>query len=520
MTVRGYRLAFDWSRAGTFDYPYEDVSSYVSGGTDITLTVGRDTSRAAAELPAGTLDFTLEDPSRVFAPDLATSPLVGDVVPGVPARLDLTVSGASSTLFSGLLDSFRYDPKGAPSLSGTLMDAWGQVAGQTISTPVYQGYRTGDLINVVLDAIGWPTDARSIDPGATVVPYWWAESTGAADAIQQLADSEGPPAIVYVDRGIFTFEDRHHRLLDARATTSQGTYTHIYPAGTGPAGDFKMLVGSISYDHGLSSIVNSATFQIDIRAPGQTAVIWSTDAPFVVPAGTTTTIIAQANDPFIGAITPVAGTDATLLGGTITVSLDRDSGQSLTASITAGGTDATVAYLQIRAAPLTVARTVKVTAEDTGSVAAKGRRTWDRSLPWAGPYDAQAIAQRIVSTYATARQVLTFTIDGSISSAYLAEFAARRISDRITVREDIVGVNGDFIIERLERQISSLGIASRLTITCEPPQPTQAANALTFDVAGKGFNDGAFAADGADNPATLFRFDVAGVGFNQGVFGT
>jgi hypothetical protein len=514
MTVRGYRLGLDWSRAGTFANPYEDAS--VSADADITIAVGRDTSRAAADLPTGTLDFKIDDSARVYAPDRTASPLYGKVVPGVPGRLDLTVSGSTTNLFDGSLDKFTYNP-GDWSLSGKLIDAWGLVANQTISTQVYQGYRTGDLINAILDEVGWPAGKRSIDPGATAVQYWWAEGKTAADAIQELADSEGPPAIAYVSQGVCVFEDRHHRMFNSRSTASQATYTHIYPEGTGPGGDFKMLRDSISYDHGRSNIVNSATFQIDVRAPGAVAAVWSTDSPFVVPAGTTTTIFAQSNDPFISAFTPDE-TDYTLLGGSITVTLDRDSGQSLTISVTAGGTDATVATLQVRAYPLTVARTVKVTAEDAGSVLSKGRKTWDQPLPWAGPYDAQAIANRIVSTYATARPVITFTIDGAINTTYLQEFAARTISDRITVREDIIGVSGDFIVERVQREITSLGISSRLTITCEPPQPTQAANALTFDVAGKGFNDGAFVADGIDNAATAFVFDVAGRGFNDGVF--
>lgn len=514
MSVRGYKLGLDWSRAGTFTNPYEDAS--VSADSAITIAVGRDTSRVAADLPVGTLDFKIDDGSRVYAPNRTASPLYGKVEPGVPGRLELTVSGPTFALFDGSLDKLKYDPNNW-SLSGTLVDAWGLVSGQTVSTPVYQGKRTGELINVVLDEIGWPADKRSIDAGATVVSFWWAEGKSAADAIQEIADSEGPPAIAYVDAGVFVFEDRHHRLLTARSQTSQATYTHIYPEGTGPGSDFKMLRDSIDYDHGRDNIVNSATFQVDVRAGGVIAEVWSTDAPFVVAAGTTVTIFAQSTDPFIDAVTPDSS-DYELVTGTVAIALDRDSGQSAAISVTAGGTDVTVSSLRLRAAPITVVRTVKVSAEDAGSVLTKGRKTWDRALPWAGPYDAQAIANRIVSTYAVARPVLTFAIDGAINSTYLQEFAARKISDRITVREDIVGINTDFIVERVQREIASLGVSSRLTITCELPQPVQAANAFTFDVAGKGFDDGAFAADGVDNPATMFRFDVAGVGFDQGVF--
>jgi hypothetical protein len=528
VTVRGYQLAFDWSRSGGYGGTLEDVSGHVTADTDITVTVGRDTSQAASQIPAGTLVFELEDQALNFAPDKSTSPIYGDVVPGTPAIFSATVAGATTTLFAGDLDEFDYDPNGR-TLSGTVIDAWGTPGGEQLSTPVYQGLRTGDLIGVILDAVGWPPTARDLDPGATVVAYWWAEGTDAATAVQELVDSEGPPAIAYVDGGTFVFRDRHHRLLRSASQTSQGTYTHIYPEGTGPGGDFKVLRDSFGYNHGMANIVNSATFEVDVRLPAAQEQVWSTDSAIGIPAGTTTTIIAQASDPFVNAITPTQALayddsgqpdgDYVLLSGSLAaVSIDRTSGQSLQITLTAGGTDVVLASLAVRAAPLTVARTVKVTYETAG-LAAKDRKGWDRSLPWCNEYDALAIAQRIVSTYATARPVLTFTVDGLISAAYLQEFANRRISDRITVRNDVLGVNGPYMIERVTRTVKALGAAgAQLTITCEPPEPVQASNAFTFDVAGKGFDQGAFAADGIDSPATMFRFDVAGQGFDQGRF--
>lgn len=529
MTVRGFRLAFDWSRSGTFAGTLEDASAYVSADTDIVVNVGRDTSQAASQIPAGTLDFKLEDWALNFAPDKSTSPIVGKVLPGTPAVFDVTVAGATTTLHSGDLDDFTYDPTGR-NLSGTVMDAWGVPGAEQLSTPVYTGMRTGELIALVLDAIGWPAAARDLDSGATVVPYWWAEGKDAAGAIQELVDSEGPPAIAYVEAGIFVFRDRHHRLLRSRSQSSQATYTHVFPEGTGPGSDFKVLTGSFTYNHGLKSIVNSATFEVDVRAPRSLESVWSTDSTIIVPAGGSVVIEAQASDPFINAQVPVRTTtfaedgtpdgDYVVTGstGSVTVTLSRTSGQAVLITLTAPGTESTIERLSLRAVPIPVARTVKVGAEDAGSVASIGRKAWDRPLPWCNQYDAYAIAQRIVATYATARPVLTFSIDGAISAAYLAEFAARRISDRITVRNDVVGINGPYVIERIQRTVQQLGIRTQLTVTCEPPEPVQAVNAFTFDVAGKGFNDGAFAVDGIDDAASVFRFDTAGQGFDQGKF--
>lgn len=537
MSVRGWQLAFDWSRSGGYGGALEDVSSYVDSD-ELVIGIGRANSQAAAEMSAGTLDFALQekdDPVNwKFAPASMTSPIAGLISPGVPATFSMTVDGATTNLFTGVLDSLEYDPD-VGTLTGQLMDAWGKPGAEQLSTPVYQGMRTGDLIGVVLDAIGW-TGGRDIDPGATVVPFWWAEGSDAVTAVQELVDSEGTPAVAYVQAGTFVFRDRHHRLFDPASTISQGTFTHIYPAGTGPAGDFKMLDGSFAYSHGLASIVNTATFEVNIRQVGDLTAIWSTDSPISVPAGTTVTMTINSNEPFINAVAPALATfdadgnrldgDYVLAYGSIaSTSVSRTSGQSLTMTIVGGGTDSLITALQVTANPITVARTQTVTVADAGSVASKGALAWPNKAPWVNVYDALAIAQRIVSVYSVARPVMTFEIEASLTTStgvsYLTQFAARQISDRVTVRHDLVGFNGDCHVERVERIIASLGRGLvRLRMTVEPVAGTGAANPFTFDVAGKGFDQGQFDADGIDNPSTVFRFDVAGQGFDQGRFGS
>jgi hypothetical protein len=531
MTVRGFTAAFDWSRASTYAGTREDVSSLVTWD-DVVLEVGRETSSAASSITASTLDMELDDSSLALAPERSSSPLFGKVVPGVPFKFDLTVSAATTTLYSGVLSDLQYDPTNWR-MTVEVTDAWGKPSQQRLSTAVYQGQRTGDLIGVILDAIGWPADKRAIDAGSTVVPFWWEEGTDAATAVQKLVDSEGPPAIAYVQAGVFYFRDRFHRITDAACLTSQGTFTRIYPEGTGPGGDLKIARGSISYNHNLANIVNTVNFSVDVRQPAPLSAVWSQSTPLSVPAGQTLVIDIEGTDGFVGALVPVQTTNDAIeeadpngdyilaYGSIASMSLSRTSGQSALLTIVGGGTDALLINLQVRGNLLSVAQTVQVSAADTSSQLSKGILTWPGSLPWANQYDALAIAQRIVSTYATARPLITFTIDGVISTTYLQQFAARKISDRITIRDDILGVNGDYTIEKIVRTIKGLGASSSLlTITAEPVAPIGSANPFTFDVAGQGFNQGTFAADGLDNPTTLFRFDTAGVGFNLGRFGS
>ena len=537
MTVRGFGLRFDWSQSHGYGGPLEDVTSYLTDD-DLTVTTGRDTSQAASSLPAGTLGFQITEKTQPgafqFAPEQNSGTLAGLIVPGVSATFDTTLAGATTTLFTGVLDDYTYEPD-ARTLTGTVRDAWGLPSAEKLSTMVYQGLRTGDLIHVVLNAIGWPLDKRSIDYGATVVPFWWEEGTDAATAIQKLVDSEGPPAIAYVEAGVFFFRDRHHRITLAASTTSQALFSSVYPPGSGPSTDFKILAGSFSYKHGRANLINTATFSVDRRTIGDLAPVWSAQSGVGVPAGQTVQITITATDPFVNAQTPIPATtfddqgnpltgDYVLAYGSVgSISLSRTAGQSLILTIVGGGVDAFFSFLQIRANPIPVGSTVQVTASDSGSVASKGTLTWPNQLPWAGEYDALAIARTVVSTYAVARPVLVFDIDATMTNgsgvAYMTQFVSRAISDRITVRHDLVGLSEDFFIEKIELIVRGLGKRGTvLRITAEAVPPTGAANPFRFGVAGAGFDQGQFDADGITNASNAFRFDVAGHGFDQGVW--
>lgn len=561
MTVRGYQVAFDWSRAGLFTNVSEDVSSYVTKAKHVTVSWGRNDARATSDSGAGKMDVDLINTDRRFSPENPGSPIVGKILPNTPARLNVThpVSGSTATLFSGPLDDLSVNPNNAEkTFAATVLDGWGVPGSEALSTPVYSGKRTGELVEIVLDAIGW-TGPREIDPGATVVPYWWEEGTDAATAMKKIVDSEGPPAIAYVRGGTFVFRDRMHRLFADEVTTtiiggspflvrssrlrggfslrgssstssttsSYGVFTHIKPAGSGPDDDFKIARDSFSYDHGLKNISNAAVFQVDRRVPTDIAVVWSTESPISLGASETSTLIAQTDDPFLYAITPVDGTDYTLAAGTLAVSLSRTSGQSVFITLTAGAGGALLSTgLTLRAVPLTVANTVQVQAEDTSSIGVYRRQKWPGTVPWAGPGDALAIARRIVAVYATARPTVVFrftaspSMDAETYSRYLAMALLLDVSVRITVRNDEILLDADFMVERVVHDIQQLGLIHVVELHCQIVDPVQPENIFTFNVAGKGFDLGHFATDGLDSSETMFLFDTAGHGFDQGVFAT
>lgn len=526
MTIRGYQLAIDWSRNGIFNNSLEDVTTPGQGTvdkSDVIIEFGRSEARATEDPQVGKLSFALNNVNRVFSPENTSSPLAGKVVPGTPARFQVTVGGTISTLFQGPIDSFTVDPTSvARTFSASALDAWGALGSTVLSTDMQLGQRTGFLIDRILTLIGW-TGGRDIDPGATVVAWWWAEGVDAVTAIADLVHSEGPNAIAYVRGGTFIFRDRYARLTKTLSTVSQGTYTHIKPSGSGPAGDFKILKDGFDYDHGLNNIVNSATLTVTPLVPTDFIPIWTLTGPVSMLAGEVRIIKAQMDDPFIATQIPVEGIDYHTVTGSVQPFIDRISGQSLNLMLTAGGSGFyTDTDMVMRGISLVAGDAVQVSAEDASSVGTFTRRTWDGSAPWANQYDAAAIVQQIVSVYGQARPSVTMTIANTFSKSSVAtmtQIANRTVGDRVTIREDEMGLNADYMVERVTHTIQQLGLIHKLTLGCQVVDPVQATTALTFDVAGKGFNQGQFGIDGITNAASMFQFDTASHGFNDGTFG-
>lgn len=522
--VRGYRLFVDWSNQGSYANALEDVTNYVNR-TDITFGWGRQVDSFDLAAPSSEMTFALFNRAlhwdRYFSPENTASPIYGLIYPGRNVRLERTHLSAIYPLHVGVLDSLAVADDTARTFSGTSMDDWGRPQGENLSTALYSGIRTGDAINIVLDAIGW-TGGRAIDPGATYMPWWWAEGSDAATAVADLVNSEGPPAIAYVEQGTFVFRDRHHRILSARSQTSQALYTRIVPAGTGPGGDFKMETGSWSYDHGTKFVANSVSFSVGVRAAQSPQEVWSSDDPITMLNGDVQTIFAQPSDPVFGAMVPVVGTDIVVASGSFTATIGRTSGQTIPITLTCTG-DGVITHLALNAQPVTISRTVLITASDASSISRYGPQAWPATAPWCNPYDAQAIANRIVAVYADNQPRVVLSIVwtagayGGAADRYMTEILTRKISDRITIRNDVAGINRDFYVERIDHTISRFQV-HRLQLSCVATEPVQPANVFTFNVSGKGFNQGLFGVTGIDTAGSMFLFDTAGQGFDQGQF--
>lgn len=218
-----YSISVDWANDGSFSQFGDDITGDVLD-QGITVQYGRDQDRQLSPGAVGTAGFVVCNVSRDYSPENVLSPLYGDLGAARPIRFETEFQGTTYSLFNGRLDDFEvHADRSDRSVTFSALDGLSLLQSVSLSTALYQGLRTGDVVGLILDEIGW-TAARDLDPGATIVPFWWSESN-AFEALQEIVLSEGPPAIAYVDpAGTFVFKDRHHRILDTVSLVSQATF--------------------------------------------------------------------------------------------------------------------------------------------------------------------------------------------------------------------------------------------------------------------------------------------------------
>src|SRR5690606_4625519 len=223
-----------------------------------------------------------------------------------------------------------------------------------------------------------------------------------------------------------------------------------------------------------------------------------------------------------------------------------------TITITAVGGTVTLTHVQLRARPVPVARTVKVSSADPVSIQRHGQRSNPDDAPWAGQHDAFAIAQLLLAHYAQRRPTVELRLVSS-DHEHLMQILTRTISDMITISHGELGLSANFHVESIEHTIARMpslaeadaGCEKRVhyaTLGCERTGLVVPRNPFTFDEAGAGFDDGVLDPTAADDPdaergcetrvpdASLrcertglvvpsnpFPLDEAGAGFDDGV---
>jgi len=466
-------LRIDWNLDGAWTGTGEDVTIRLLSRAGVSVSFGRDQIRALSPSPvAGEIGFELDNRSKDYSPENSGSPIAANLKPGRPVRYQRTYSAVTYTLFRGYLDEFEVLPnREERSVQFQGVDALARSTDVKVSTPLYEGIRTGQAIGYILDAIGWPSGDRDLDTGATVIPFWWEEDTTWLEALQKVVASEGPPAFVYIDyaNNKLVFRDRHHRLIRTASTTSQATFRD-----TGAEPKFS---GPVRYDAGWRDIVNDVSLEVpERRVDGDLSNVFEDEGIISLGASASTVLHVQASEPFKGAITPVAGIDYTLMSGSVSsLTLSRTSGQSTIITITAGAGGAQIEGMRVRAYSLPVARTYRITASDSTSITDHGSRAMPSGLEpvWAGRYDAKGIADLLVLERKQRRPIFQMVVKGAAHDSRLTQCLARALSDRVTVVDAETGMNDVFYVEQITHTVTEAGLFHETVFGLEKVSPNE-----------------------------------------------
>lgn len=505
-----YTIKISWRGSGTFTQEGDDVLGLGRVKPNVTITYGRDQSRALSPIAAGSASLRLNNISKDYSAENTASPLAGYLDPARPLIIGAQTGSGAYTLFYGHTDDFVVNPEpNIKEVEVTVLDSLADFREDRCSTDLFPAIRTGEAINEILDAIGWPLAKRDLDVGATTMRWWCMDDDEIWSSMSDIVNAEGPPALITIGTdGTVIFRDRHHRLIDSTSVTSQATFRDT---GTEPC-----YSAPVSYDQGWRDVYNVINFSVDERDPALLPTdIWTSDRSYSVTSGQSYSVVFSTSDPFTMAVTPEDGIDYITRAGTPIVSLSRTAGKSATITITASGGDVVIDTLKVRGVPIQAARTVQIQQESPTSINRYGRKTFPDNVKLASLEDARALADIVLSYRQERLPTFSLTMIGDRDER-LDQCFGRDLSDRVTIISSELGMTRDFFIEQISHQIPLGGLYHRTTFGCEAtsaPSDTP----FTFDdaVLGK-FGTGKFASALLDSSSGIFIFDHP----TQGQFGT
>jgi len=448
----GYFVEVDWANDGDFVDAYDDLTINTK-----SLHFSRGKSDELGKAEVGQLSVTLNNADNLYSPSYSVGSLYGSLLPKRVIKVYYSASGTNYPLFYGFIEEIIPHPH--PTEQDciiTAVDGLDFLSRHDMATALYTDTLTGTIHGYILTDAGWSSTMRTLDTGQLTVPYWYGQDVKARFAQEEIDDSE--QGFSYVDRsGYFNFEDRHHRST-ATHQTSQGTFTNT--------------MANITYSLNARSVYNIIKTTVTPWAIQAEVELWRLKETPSIPAGETYTWWGDASysgeSVFVGAwVTPVVTTDYTAnsqsdgLGDNETANIAITTTKFAKTIKLAIKNNAThIVYITLLKARGTwYDDQTKVTrkTEDTTSQTAYQKRTLEISGKYMTSADeAQDFCNYAIGKYKDPRAELSMTIMNQDATT-LTQILSREISDRITVINTKLGINGDYFIDYLEHDISQGG---------------------------------------------------------------
>lgn len=485
-----WTLEVDWNNDGTFE---DDIVSRTFGlkvtrGRKTLISEGRDGGRFTRQ-DIGTCVLKVDNEDGYFDMLNTGSAIYPNALPGRECRIKVNDGSNTYPVFRGRIDDIA--PVGSDfnkTATITVKDGWAALQNK-ISYGVVQGEDTGSLIGRVLDKAGYifsngggvtvwrfptrigvssyfgpPAWTRNLGTGTDTVDYWWLKDVVAADAINDLAESEFGLFWFGAD-GVANFLGRHALYNQASlATLPQETF-----------------LNTISTRQSLKTMRNTiqvtAYPKVISSAP---VVLWKLGQKPLIAAGQSQTFwpAFKFENRTVAAreiISPAASVDYT--GNSLADGTGSDMTSALSISATAqaetaevvvtntGVVDVYMTSLQVRGTAIDTPYEVVKSSADSDSVDSLGPYVLAADLPWQDDaLTAQDFANYLRSWMPSFQPYPLVEIDSRPAVQF-----AYDLFNRVTLDLDNLNVEQDFRIGGLETEwLTRNGQQVKTTWWCEP----------------------------------------------------
>ena len=203
-----------------------DGATYKLGGTvyfDVTTQVksvstSRGRSRELDKFTTGTAQIVFANQDRAFDPSNTASPYYPSIVP----RREIRITSGNVTQYVGLVDDWNlsYDVGGLSDAQATCVDAFAQLAKQTLNTFVATSQKTGTRIAAILarSEVAWPVTLEAIDTGQQTLQADTVTQDVDVLSYLQLVEQSEPGSLFISKDGFVTFKDRNTAAVTAAVT--------------------------------------------------------------------------------------------------------------------------------------------------------------------------------------------------------------------------------------------------------------------------------------------------------------
>ncbi len=468
MPIPTIETRIDWDNDGSFEGGVEDVTAF---DQHIRILMGRTGLLGMA--PPSACELQLKNNDARFSPENTGSPISPNVLPRRQMRIRVT-SPITRTIFQGRVDDIEVEPIAGASISiaritglddtAYLLREQGNIyTAQTGLIPLEPdssgvGPLTGIAAIEVLDQVGWPGGgSRAIDAGITEMDTFWGRDIDGLALMEALVREE--QGYAYADAGVFTFEDRGHRYKGAHLT-SQATYSDA----SGAALRYQHLR---PYRMGVENVYNFARAQTRPRTASAAEQVWTLGIPEDSSGAANPVALApgESRSFFPTWDNPASGTYAVTF---VANSAADGTGTDLTASVTKTETEPKANRYKVKLGN-NAAQTVYITsmfltvnirlpqdeategeAQDTTSQTAYGVRRYPISPQWMGKQNnGDDWAAYAVAAFKNPVPLVVLTFK-PYDATMLTEMLTRKVSDRVTIVNNEIGLSADFFVEGTE----------------------------------------------------------------------